>query len=61
MRAASPHLAAPPPPLHRNATPMWDSMWILLLEMGVALALLIIIVWSTWPRKKHDENDQENG
>ena len=36
---------------------MWDSMWILLLEMGVALALLIIIVWSTWPRKKEAQDD----
>jgi hypothetical protein len=30
-------------------------MWILLLEAGVALALLITIVWWTRPRKKDDE------
>ncbi|MCX9155866.1 hypothetical protein OPU71_06955 [Niveibacterium sp. 24ML] len=26
-------------------------MWILLLEAGVALSLLLIIVWATWPKK----------
>lgn len=29
-------------------------MWILLLEAGLALALLIFIVWWTWPKKKRD-------
>jgi len=27
-------------------------MWVIYLEMGVALALLILIVWWTWPRKR---------
>jgi hypothetical protein len=27
-------------------------MWVIYLEMGVALALLILIVWWTWPKKK---------
>lgn len=35
-----------------------DGLLWLLLEAGVALALLIFIVWWTWPRRKpRDEND----
>lgn len=30
-------------------------MWVILLEAAVALSLLLIIVWATWPRKKTDE------
>jgi hypothetical protein len=30
-------------------------MWVVLLEMAVALALLILIVWWTWPKKRKDE------
>jgi len=26
-------------------------MWVIYLEMGVALALAILIVWWTWPKK----------
>jgi len=26
-------------------------MWIVYLEMGLALALAVLIVWFTWPRK----------
>jgi hypothetical protein len=26
-------------------------MWIVYLEMGVALVLAVFIVWFTWPRK----------
>jgi hypothetical protein len=26
-------------------------MWIIYLEMGIALALAILIVWWTWPKK----------
>jgi len=29
-----------------------DSLFWLLLEAGVALLLLILIVWWTWPHKK---------
>lgn len=29
-----------------------DGFFLLLLEAGVALALLIFIVWWTWPRRK---------
>jgi hypothetical protein len=25
-------------------------MWVIFLEAGVALALLLIIVWATWPK-----------
>ncbi len=32
-------------------------MWILALEAGVALALLLIIVWATWPRKNKTPDD----
>ena len=36
-----------------------DLFW-LLLEAGVALALLLGIVWWTWPRaKKEDESDRK--
>jgi cbb3-type cytochrome oxidase subunit 3 len=37
-------------------------MWVILLEAGVALALLLIIVWATWPkrRKTRDDNGNEN-
>lgn len=27
-----------------------SSMWIIVLEAGVALALLVFIVWWTWPK-----------
>ena len=30
-------------------------MWVIYLEMGVALALLILIVWWTWPAKRRPE------
>jgi len=29
-------------------------MWVIYLEMGVAFALLILIVWWTWPAKRPD-------
>ena len=27
-------------------------MWVVLLEMGLALGLAVFIVWWTWPKKK---------
>jgi hypothetical protein len=30
-----------------------NGLLLLLLEAGVALALLVFIVWWTWPRGKH--------
>jgi hypothetical protein len=37
-----------------------DGFLLLLLEAGVALALLIFIVWWTWPReRRRDGSDDE--
>lgn len=33
-------------------------MWVIYLEMGAALALLILIVWWTWPRKRDDRSSK---
>jgi hypothetical protein len=38
-------------------------MWIIFLEAAVALALLLIIVWATWPQRRrdaprHDDKDE---
>ena len=33
-------------------------MWVIYLEMGLALALAILIVWWTWPRKRPDAGDE---
>ncbi len=35
-------------------------MWVVYLEMGVALALLILIVWWTWPAKRPDEAPKDD-
>lgn len=34
-------------------------MWVVFLEAGLALLLLLIIVWASWPRRKNrmDEDD----
>jgi hypothetical protein len=29
-----------------------EKMWVIYLEVGVALALAVLIVWWTWPKKK---------
>lgn len=34
-------------------------MWVVFLEAGVALALLLIIVWATWPR--NSDKDEQAG
>jgi hypothetical protein len=34
-----------------------DGFWLLLVEAGVALALLLFIVWWTWPRSKPHDGD----
>ena len=36
-------------------------MWVVYLEMAVALALLILIVWFTWPKKKPGDAAREAG
>src|SRR5688572_17805540 len=36
------------------------TMWVIYLEMGLALALLILIVWWTWPAKRPgDDRDKK--
>lgn len=34
-------------------------MWLIFLEAGVALALLLIIVWATWPKKNRNPVQNE--
>ena len=34
-------------------------MWVIYLEMGVVLALLILIVWWTWPARRPDAAPQD--
>ncbi len=29
-------------------------MWVIFLEAGLALCLLLIMVWATWPRRRKD-------
>ncbi|MDA0276766.1 MAG: hypothetical protein O3A06_13365 [Proteobacteria bacterium] len=36
-------------------------MWVVYLEMAFALALLILIVWFTWPKKKPGAAPGEGG
>lgn len=28
-----------------------NGMWVIFLEAGVAVALLLMIVWATWPKR----------
>ena len=35
-------------------------MWVIFLEMGVALGLLGLIVWWTWPKKRAQDKDEDN-
>lgn len=32
-------------------------MWVVFLEMGLALALAIFIVWFTWPKRRPPSTD----
>jgi hypothetical protein len=34
------------------------NMWVILLEMGVALGLALLIVWWTWPKKRPPDEDK---
>jgi hypothetical protein len=34
-------------------------MWIIFLEAGVALLLLLIIVWATWPKKNRNDPNHD--
>jgi hypothetical protein len=35
-------------------------MWVIFLEAGVALALLLIIVWATWPKRRGDASRHDD-
>jgi hypothetical protein len=35
-------------------------MWVIYLEMGAALAILILIVWWTWPAKRPDSRPKDD-
>ena len=35
-----------------------QGMWIFLLEAGVALGLLLFIVWWTWPRSDNKDDNK---
>ena len=47
-------ISQPPADLFEKPT---DMFW-LLFEAGVALALLLFIVWWTWPRAPRDKGDR---
>ena len=34
-------------------------MWVIFLEAALALILLLIIVWATWPRRKSELDDDD--
>lgn len=34
-------------------------MWVILLEAGLALALLLGIVWWTWPKRRKETGSQD--
>ncbi len=36
-------------------------MWVIFLEMGVALGMLLLIVWWTWPKKRPKDGDNADG
>jgi hypothetical protein len=35
-------------------------MWVIYLEMGLALAVLILIVWWTWPVKRTEQPPKDD-
>ena len=41
--------------MHPAANSRIAAMWVILLEMAVVLAILILIVWWTWPKKRKDD------
>ncbi|HQZ02972.1 MAG TPA: hypothetical protein PL024_13785 [Thauera sp.] len=34
-------------------------MWVIFLEAGLALVLLLLIVWATWPRQRNESADTD--
>ena len=43
---------------HRCLPTTGRTMWVIFLEMGVALSLLVLIVWWTWPKKRPEDEDK---
>jgi len=37
------------------------AVWVVLLEMGLALGLAVFIVWWTWPKKRDPGDDDPGG
>lgn len=36
-------------------------MWVIFLEAGVALVLVLVIVWATWPKRRQgSEQEYDN-
>lgn len=35
-------------------------MWVIFLEAGLALMLVLVIVWATWPRRRDESAKEEN-
>jgi hypothetical protein len=33
-------------------------MWVIFLEIGVVIALIALIVWWTWPKKRREDSDR---
>jgi len=52
LHAATARIAA-------RATRARRAMWVILLEMGVALALALLIVWWTFPKKRSRDDDSK--
>ncbi|MDB5814774.1 MAG: hypothetical protein JWN23_1891 [Rhodocyclales bacterium] len=38
---------------------MDEGLWVILLEAGLALSLLLLIVWATWPKGKSESRDAQ--
>lgn len=34
-------------------------MWVILLEAAVAVSLLLVIVWTTWPKRARPDAEQK--
>lgn len=35
-------------------------MWVIFLEAGVALVLVLVIVWATWPKRQGSKQEHDN-
>ena len=49
--------AAPSRIAHVNSN-TGRAMWVIFLEMGAALGMLLLIVWWTWPKKRPEDEDK---